>query len=822
MLHTRTPSFSVTSPSTRGAARAIALALAVGILALVLAACGGAQARKAKHFEKGKTYLAAGNYEKARVEFQNVLQIAPTDPEARFDMGLVDEKLSKIREAAGFYQATIEVSPTHVEARSHLARLYVLSGAPDRAMEVLKPAIDSHPDDAELLAIRAAIHAQKKEETEAIADAERAVKLDPKNEDAISTLAGLYSSNKDLPRAQKLLEDGIANIPNTTDLRLVLAHIYVSENHLDEAEQTLIKITKIRPTDQSDRIRLAQFYAWQNKIDAAEKTLRDAIAEIPQGRDLKLQLIQLIASRRSAAAAEKELKAMIAADPKDVEMKFALAKFYQDTRQPGLAEGIYKEVISSDKLEPTGLAARDRLAALRAQQNDLAGAGTLISEVLAKSPRDDEALILRGQIELAKKDPKAAIADLRAVLRDQPNAVPVLRTLASAHLANGEPAIAEETMRRALEVNPKDVNTRLDLALLLTQLNKPDQAKPLLADVVKEQPGNVRALDMQFRVGVGTNDLQTAKTAAQALVATQPKMAIGYLFEGMLAEQDKKTDDALRLYAQAVDLAPDTREPLDAQIRLLVAQKRIPDALKRLDDVTALAPKSPLALNLKGDLLAAQGRPAEAKEAYELALARTPKWWVPYRGLAALQFAAKDPDAAVATLRTGQATVEQPEFLGMEIATYYERSGKIDDAIREYEDVLHRNPQTDFAANNLAMLLVNNRSDSASLDRAKAVSSRFAQSNNLSFLDTYGWVLYKHGEANASVPVLEQVVAKAPSAAEARYHLGMALAKAGNDVEARDNLTRAVDSGAKFSGLEEARAALQKLGRAPTDAAPKS
>jgi len=50
----------------------------------------------------------------------------------------------------------------------------------------------------------------------------------------------------------------------------------------------------------------------------------------------------------------------------------------------------------------------------------------------------------------------------------------------------------------------------------------------------------------------------------------------------------------------------------------------------------------------------------------------------------------------------------------------------------------------------------------------------------------------------------------------------MALAKAGNDVEARDNLTRAVDSGAKFSGLEEARAALQKLGRAPTDAAPKS
>lgn len=62
--------------------------------------------------------------------------------------------------------------------------------------------------------------------------------------------------------------------------------------------------------------------------------------------------------------------------------------------------------------------------------------------------------------------------------------------------------------------------------------------------------------------------------------------------------------------------------------------------------------------------------------------------------------------------------------------------------------------------------------------------------------------------------MLQQVVAKATSAAEARY-IGMALAKAGNDVEARDNLTRAVDSGVKFSGPGGTWASLQKLGRAP-------
>ena len=61
--------------------------------ALVLAGCGGAQARKARHLEKGQTFFAEGNFEKARIEFRNALQIAPNDSEARYENGLVDAKI---------------------------------------------------------------------------------------------------------------------------------------------------------------------------------------------------------------------------------------------------------------------------------------------------------------------------------------------------------------------------------------------------------------------------------------------------------------------------------------------------------------------------------------------------------------------------------------------------------------------------------------------------------------------------------------------------------------------------------------------------------
>ena len=795
------------------------VAVIIALSAMALCACGGAQARKAKHLEKGQTYLNAGNYEKARVEFQNALQISPVDPEARFEIGVVDEKLGKNREAAQFYQGTIDVSPDHLGARTRLARLYLFAGAPDKALDLIKSGLEKNPDNSELLTIRAAVRVQQKDLDGGRIDAARAVSLDPSNEDAVSALAGIYVSDKSLDKAQTLLEDSIKRVPATVNLRLLLAQVYSDENRAADAQRLLIELVRLQPAEKAHRIRLAQFYARHKQLDDAERVLRDGVKAVPDDRDMKFSLVDFLAAERSPEVAEKELQGMIAADPRDVELKFALAKFYVAGRQPEHAEKIYREVIDGEKLDAAGLAARDRLAALRAQRNDVQGTRELIGEVLAKSPRDNDALILRGDIELSEKDPKSAIADLRAVLRDQPNSIGVLRTLARAHLANGEPEIAEETMRRALDDAPKDAGVRLDLAQLLAQLGKTAQAKPILDDLIKEQPNNLQALDSLFRICVVMKNVEAAKAAAEAIVAIQPNGPVGYLYEGILAEQTNHLDEALRLYGRAADLQPDALEPLQAQIRLYVTSKRIPDALKRLDQVTAQSPTIALAPNLKGDVLLGQKNLDGAQAAFKTAIERNPKWFVPYRGLAAAQLAANDTGAALATLRTADSKVDQRDQVGMEIAALDEKTGKPDEAIREYDDVLRRYPESDVAANNLAMMLVTYGKDAASLDRAKALAARFANSSNPLYLDTYGWVLFKHGEAAASVPVLQRVASKAPDAAVVLYHLGMAQSQSGSTAEALGNLTRAVNSGTRFSGLEEAKATRDKLAKLSSDAA---
>lgn len=800
--------------------KALSVLLSGAILASV-SGCGGAAAREAKHLERGRAYFAQENFDKARVEYQNALQIAPKDAEARFAMGTVDEKLANPREAAQFYQGTLDSNPDHVAARAALARLLVLMGAVDRAQELLAIGIEKHPDDARLLSMRAVVHTRKGDLTAAQADAERSVNLDKNCEDCLAVLAGVYSAQHEPVKSRELLEHALERLPNSVDLRLVLAQLYVQESRIGDAEAQLLKLVALRPKEKSHRVRLAQFYAQAKQNDAAEATLRTAVKDLPAERDLKLTLIDFIAAHRSREEAETALKAMIDAQPADNEMRMALAKFYQDGKQPEKAEAVYRTLIDKEKLGPVGLAARDRLAMQKLQTGDADGALLLVSEVLAKSPSDDDALMVRGTIALNRQDPRSAIGDLRAVLRDQPNSVGVLRSLALAHLANGEPAIAEETMRRAVERNPKNTELQMDLAQVLAQTGKSDQAKPIVADVLQQSPGNVAALELQFKLALQTKDYALASTAANAFASAQPKSWLGPYFQGTVAEAQSHNDEAARAYHAAVDLEPASTDALEAEMRALAKLNRADEALKRLDQLAAANAQSPLPLYMKGKVLIGLGRAADAQPVLKDAIARAPKWTEAYRMLAAAQIAAsKDPAAGIPALKDAIPRVERPEPLQQDLAAIYERKGMTDDAIGQYEDILRHAPQSDVAANNLAMLLATYKKDPPSLDRAKQLAVRFADSQNPSYLDTYGWVLFKRGDAAASLPVLQRAVDKTPDGVVPRYHLGMAQWQTGNTADARSNLTRVVGAGTQFPGIAEAKAALDKLAKAPAGGSP--
>jgi tetratricopeptide (TPR) repeat protein len=785
----------------------------VATLLLASTGCGGAQERKASYLEKGQKYFDARNYEKASVEFRNALQIDPNDPNARYHVGQVNERLGNPRDAAGQYQAAIDQDAKFLPARAALARLYLLSGLPDRAMELVEPGLTQDPKNAPLLTVRGAAKSQLGNVPGAFEDAEAAVKLAPDDEYAIALLASLYRSNARSDKAIEVVRAGLEKLPASIDLHVVLADLEMGQQHLPEAEAQLKKVIELQPKELTHRYRLARFYLLTKNVAAAEKTMRENIAVAPENNEAKVALAELIASQRGVEKGEAELKAFVAKEKDSSALRLALARFYESHKKPEQAQAVYREVIEAAGVKPDGLTARNKLAALLIQNNQQDAAKQLVEEVLKENARDNDALILRGNLLLAKGDAPGAIADLRAVLRDQPNAIPVMRALARAHLQNDELAIAEETLRSASQASPGDRAVRLELAQLLAQSGRPEQAKPMLEQLATETPDDLPTQESLFRTLATLKDMAGARTTAEHIRQMRPDLPIGPYLVGTVDESEQKLDAAATEYESALKAQPDAGEPLAAVVRVDLARKQPAHAVARLDEVIQLNPKNAIARNLKGEVLTSQKQFDPALASFNEAIALAPKWWIPYRGAALAQLASQQPksvDAAIEVLERGVKATNASN-LTTDLAALYERQGKSDNAIGVYEAWVQREPHSTVAANNLAMLLVTYRTDPASLEKAQQLTEKFSSSSEPSLLNTRGWVKFKRGDYQGALGLLAQAVDKSPDSPVMRYHLGMAQLKNGDAGAARENLEAAVKSGRAFMGSKEAQAALDQI-----------
>ncbi len=249
-----------------------------------------------------------------------------------------------------------------------------------------------------------------------------------------------------------------------------------------------------------------------------------------------------------------------------------------------------------------------------------------------------------------------------------------------------------------------------------------------------------------------------------------------------------------------------------ALTRSYLALERYDDAEARLRRALEADADSIVATNLLGEVYIAAGNLAAAREQYARAIEQRPGAPLAYERLATLQLADGDAAAAVATLETGIAATKASPLLVFTLPMMLEQAGRYDQAIEAYENLLVTNPNADAVANNLAVLLANHRADEpADLSRALGLAQRFAGSEQSAFLDTLGWVYYRVGEYQQAAEILEKVQASGETTPERQYHLGMAYLKLGRVDEAKTLLTAAVATDQTYTGLDEAKAALETL-----------
>jgi tetratricopeptide (TPR) repeat protein len=334
----------------------------------------------------------------------------------------------------------------------------------------------------------------------------------------------------------------------------------------------------------------------------------------------------------------------------------------------------------------------------------------------------------------------------------------------------------------------------------------------LLEETVKRLPDDAPAREGLVRAYWAAGNLQGARAAAEELKSRQPQSAAGFYYAGLVAAQEKRLDESQSNFESALRLQPHRVDVLTSLARVEVARGAYAAAIGRVQTALEQDPKNVELLNLLGELYFEHRDFNHAADMFARAGALDPRLWQPHRSLALVKLAANDPEGAVNEYEAALKLAPAEPQLVADAARVYEKQGRIDAAIAGYEALYEGNPQVQqFAANNLAMLLVTYRKDQASLDRARDLTSGFITSTDGSLLDTVGWVRFKRGEYRDALAPLERAAERTPDSKVIRFHLGMAELQLGLRDRARTNLELALAGSDSFQGADEARTVLATL-----------
>src|SRR5437764_10649712 len=139
-------------------------------LALLLAGCT-AGAKKKHYNELAERYYKAGEYDKARIEYMNLIRVDPQNANAYARLGAIWADDGAPLRSGAFLLKALELAPEDNATRRRLARVYLTVGRLAEARKEALTLLRKTPDDGEALLVL--VDASKKPEE--IAEAEQQV-----------------------------------------------------------------------------------------------------------------------------------------------------------------------------------------------------------------------------------------------------------------------------------------------------------------------------------------------------------------------------------------------------------------------------------------------------------------------------------------------------------------------------------------------------------------------------------------------------------------------------------------------------------------------
>lgn len=543
--------------------------------------------------ELARSMFIEGQYQRLTEQFgQTTLSDPLADADLKSTLALTYGSMGRRDQAQKAVEAALKAMPDYGPAKVFEARLQADTGDLDGALAAVDKQIGRTPQDHDAWQLKGDLLNYGKRDPEAALTAYRqAIAVKPNFVPAHSAVITLLLGKQDLPAARTQLAQLQKVLPNHPQTAYFAGNIALLGKDFDKAREIAQALLRVAP-DNPRILQLAGAVEFEKKsFLQAEAHLARALQKAPD-QDVSRRLLTLTYLQMSQPS-----KALATLQPM-LDKPNPPASVYTLAAQAHLQAGDLNEAeaafTKASQLNPDDKRAKTALAVSKVLKGNL-DSGLADLQTLAASDTSTMAdLPLIGAL-VRKKDYAGALKAIDALEKKLPDKPIAANLRARVLMQQGNKDAARQSFEQALKIQPSFYPATSALAQLALMDGKPDEAKRLLDEAMKADPRNMQALMASARLKAGSGAPREEIVAVFTTAIQQnpgdpaPRLA---LINYQLANKDFKA--ALELAQAASAALPTNTDILEALGRSQAAAGDTNQALATFNKLAQLMPQSPL------------------------------------------------------------------------------------------------------------------------------------------------------------------------------------------------------------------------------------
>ncbi len=763
--------------------RIITLAFA----ATLIVACSK-EAKKTRFLAEADKYFQAGDYDKAKVSYLNVIQLDPQNALAFERVGeMWLDDWAPIR-ASAFLAKGSELNPNNVQNRVRLARSYVATGRLDDAQKEALKVLGQSPDNADALIVLSEGARSK----EGIVAAEEQLQKFPKKTDVSFYLASanLLFNTGDMAGAGNALRQALAVDPKSSQAHMAMGNLYLIHGDKKQAGEELKKAAELAPIRSLERLKYVAFTSATGDTGETRRIATEMTRQAPDYLPGWTLLAELALKDKKYDEALSLLENVFSRDPEYIDGR----RLESDVL---LAKGETKKAVEVlerlDQAYPDAPLIKYQLACAYLKNNSPNQAKVALDQAISINPNYDEAILRLAEINLRSGHGETVIEPI--TLRKRPDLRSAAFLLAAAYGSLDRFDDAEAVVRDQVRLAPQDPQPHTALGLILRQAKRNDEARQAFEKAAEFAPDNLWLVDQLVELDLLDKHFDSARQRIHRQFQKTPDLPAVHCLEGKILIAEGKWDLAAAEFKETLQLDPSFSSAYDLLVQTYVATNKLPQALDQLQAQLAKEPNNASALLTLALLYERMENFPKARDAYEKVLSINPSFVPALNNLAYLDAERlNDLDKAYELARRARDLQGDDPAIADTLGWVLSKRGDYQQALtilQESAEKLPDNPEIQFHLGMTAYMMGQTDVAKVALKKAASAANNFPgkeeSKRRLSLLETA-----TSASAEPSISKLEAMTKEHPNDPVSQMLLGEGYEKQGESDKAAAAFEQAV------------------------------